>query len=65
MPPRPKRKQRCPACKQQMSWFGDHWVCVNFKVHMKAVQRGDAYPKTDDKKRGKLWLVSMTRSGSR
>lgn len=33
MPPRPKRTQLCPLCDQPMSWFGDHWVCVNIKAH--------------------------------
>lgn len=33
MPPQPKRRQACPVCRQNMKWFGDHWVCVNIKVH--------------------------------
>lgn len=35
MPPRPKKKQACPVCRQQMSWFGDHWLCTNIKLHDK------------------------------
>lgn len=39
MPPRPRRVQKCPVCHQNMSWFGDHWVCVNIKAHDLAVKR--------------------------
>lgn len=37
MPPRPRRVQKCPVCHQNMSWFGDHWVCVNIKTHDRAL----------------------------
>jgi len=39
MPPQHKRKQGCPVCHQPMTWFGDHWVCVNVKAHALAVRR--------------------------
>ena len=40
MPPKPKRKQACPVCRQPMSWFGDLWVCVNIKAHAMALSVG-------------------------
>jgi hypothetical protein len=29
-------KKFCPVCQQPLKWFGDHWVCVNIKVHDQA-----------------------------
>ena len=39
MPPRPRRSKPCPVCRQPMSWFGNHWLCVNVKAHTLAVRR--------------------------
>lgn len=29
----PRPVKFCDVCAQPMTWFGDHWVCVNIKVH--------------------------------
>jgi len=32
-----KPPQEYCECGQAMRWFGDHWVCVNIKLHDKAI----------------------------
>lgn len=27
----------CAGCDEPMTWFTDHWVCVNYKLHDKVV----------------------------
>ncbi len=36
---RPKEQEFCPVCEQPMHWFGDHWLCVNVKVHDQAANQ--------------------------
>jgi len=55
MPQSPKAKQNCPLCHLPMSWFGDHWVCVNIKMHDNArnptMKRGKVLPFRKKKKK--------------